>query len=64
MQVTASLKFVGLGVEAVAGKVSDNARPHPGPLPQGEGETVAASLANQAAGLVGAVDECSKNVPR
>ena len=33
------------------GKVCDNARPHPGLLPRGEGETVAAYVVNQAAGL-------------
>ena len=38
MQVTASLKFIGLEVESVVGKVSVNARPHPGPLPEERGK--------------------------
>ena len=51
------------GENRAVGDVSLNARPHPGPLPRGEGKTVAAALKNQVAGLVGRVDELSKSVP-
>jgi len=40
-----------------------NARPHPGPLPRGEGETVAALVEYQAAGLVGRADEPTQSGP-
>ena len=48
------------GENRAVGDVSLNARPHPGPLPRGEGKTVAAALKNQVAGLVGRVDELIK----
>ena len=42
------------------GNICVNARPHLCPLPRGEGETVAAALKNQVAGLAGLVDEFPK----
>ena len=39
------------------GKVCFVARPHPGPLPQGEGEKVAVFRDNQVAGLIGRTGE-------
>ena len=40
-----------LGVSCVAAQVSQFVRPHPGPLPRGEGEIVADLLQNQTLGL-------------
>ena len=56
MQIAASLKLAGLWVEVVANESLDSS-PALSSFGEERGETVAASFANQAAGLVAPVDE-------
>jgi hypothetical protein len=44
--------------------ICDDVRPHPGPLPQGEGETLPAFRDKPAAGLVGRATKSTQSEPR